>query len=170
MKEKITTFIDSLITYDYILFGSIFGLFILLIILGILLRKKIGLAIFIILLAFGLLFVGPIIGYIQMHQFLFKNSVELKSQKKLSFTNAIVVKGSLTNESKFHFSSCTIKASVTKSSKKELKNFIYSFKPFKKMSILQEDIAIGEIREFKMFIEPFTYTKDYNISLGAKCR
>ena len=161
---------NELITYDYILFGSVFVLFVLFIILGIVLRKKIFLAIFLIFLAFIILFAGPTIGYMKMHEFLFKNSVELISQKKLSFTKAVVLKGKLRNESKYFFSSCKITAEAYKVSKKKLKTFIYSFKSFKKMSILEHDVAVGETREFKMIIEPFTYSKDYNISLGARCK
>jgi uncharacterized membrane protein YcgQ (UPF0703/DUF1980 family) len=80
MKEKITAFIQGLISYDYILFASAFTLFILLIVASILLRRKVGLSIFVLLLSFSVLFLGPTIGYIKMHQFLFKNSVTLTSQ------------------------------------------------------------------------------------------
>ncbi len=170
MKDKINALIDGLITYDYILFGSVFGLFILFIILGIVFRRKTILAVFMILLAFIILFVGPTLGYIKMHEFLFKNSVELISQKKLTFTKAIVVKGKLTNESKYDFDSCKITATAHKVSKKKLKTYLYSFKSLKKMSILEYSIAVGDTREFKIIIEPFTYSKDYNISLGVKCK
>ena len=105
-----------------------------------------------------------------MHQFLFKNYTELISQKKLSFTQAVVVKGKVTNESKYLFSECKITASATKASKNKLKNILYSLKPFKNMSILEYDIAAGETRDFKIIVEPFTYSKDYNISLGARCK
>jgi hypothetical protein len=170
LKAKINTFIDGLITYDYILFGSVFGLFILFIIVGILFRKKTVLAVILILLAFSILFIGPTLGYVKMHEFLYKNSLKLTSEKRLSFTKAVVVKGELTNESKYNFESCKITASAHKVSKKKLKTFLYSFKSLKKMSILEYDIAVGETRAFKIIIEPFTYSKDYNISLGAKCR
>ncbi len=170
MKAKITAFIDGLIIYDYILLGSVFGLFILFIILGIVLRQKIALAIFIIFLSFVILLLGPTLGYIKMHEYLFKNSIELISQKKLLFTEAVVVKGKLTNDSKRFFKSCKITASAHKVSKKKLKTFIYSFKSFKKMSILEYDIAAGESRKFKIIVEPFTYAKDYNITLGANCK
>ena len=170
MKEKITTFVNGLITYDYILFGSVFGIFLLLLILAILLRNKLGLAIFILLLSFSVLILGPTLGYIKMHEYLFKNSTKLTSQKKLEFVKAIVVKGSLTNESKFDFKSCKITANVYKASKNELKNYIYQFKPLKKMSILEENISKGSTIDFKILVEPFTYSKDYNISLGAKCK
>ncbi len=170
LKTKITAFINELILYDYILFGSVFVLFILFIILGIVLRKKIGLAIFLILLAFIILALGPTLGYVKMHDFLFKNTTTLTYQKNLEFTQAIVLKGTLSNESKFNFTSCKITAKVHKASKNKYKNYLYKFKTIQKSSILEEDIAKGTKRNFKLFIEPFTYSKDYNLSLGAKCK
>jgi hypothetical protein len=169
MKEKITAFIQGLISYDYILFASAFTLFILLIVASILLRRKVGLSIFVLLLSFSVLFLGPTIGYIKMHQFLFKNSVTLTSQNKLNFVQAIVVKGTLKNESNFDFKSCKITASVCKSSRNKIRNYIYSFKPLANMSIFEKDIPKGESREFKMIVEPFTYSKDYNISIKSEC-
>ena len=38
------------------------------------------------------------------------------------------------------------------------------------IAIVEKDINKGETREFKLFVEPFTYSKDYNISIGARCR
>lgn len=170
MKGKITAFIDSLIMYDYILFGASFGLFLLFIILTIVLRKKALLATLFGLLSFSILILGPTLGYVKMHEYLFKNSTKLVSQKKLEFTNAIVVKGTLSNESKFDFSSCKITANVHKVSKNSLKNYIYKFKTLKKMSIIQENIIKNQTIDFKIIVEPFTYSKDYNITLGAKCK
>jgi hypothetical protein len=170
MKDKITAFIDGLIVYDYILFGSVFALFLLFIILAIVTRKKVGLAVFLTLFSFVLLFLGPIVGYVQMHKFLFKNSTKLVSQKKLNFTQAVVVKGTLKNESKFDFKVCKITASAYKVSGNAIKDKIFPLNPFKKMSILEYDIVKDELREFKIIVEPFTYTKDYNISIGASCK
>ena len=50
------------------------------------------------------------------------------------------------------------------------KDFILKLKPFKKMSILEYDILKGDVREFKIIVEPFTYSKDYNVSIGASCK
>jgi hypothetical protein len=170
MEAKITAFIDSLIVHDYILFGSVFALFILLVILGIVLRRKTTLAVFLIFLSFSLLILGPTLGYIKMHEYLFKNSTVLTSQKRLEFTQAIVVKGSVTNESKFDFESCKITAAAHKHTENSIKNYLFQFKAIKKMSILEHDIKKGEIRDFKIIIEPFTYSKDYNISIKADCK
>ena len=170
IKDKITAFIEGLITYDYILFGSVFTLFILFIILAIMLRRKMALSIFLILFSFIILTLGPTLGYIKMHEYLYKNSCKLVSQKKLSFTPAIVVNGTITNESKFDFSSCKITASVYKSSKNIIKKYIYPLKPLKEVSILEDNILKGETQKFKMIVEPFTYNKEYNISIKGSCK
>ena len=170
MKEKITAFIDSLILYDYILFGGSFFLFLLFLILALILRRKTNIASFFALLAFLVLFILPTYGYIELHNYLFKHSTKIISQKRLQFCDAIVVRGSLTNESQRDFKECKITANVHKASKNKYKNMVYQFKTIKKMSILKEDIRKGETTTFKILVEPFTYKKDYNISIGAKCR
>lgn len=170
MKEKITTFIEGLIQFDYILFGSSFVLFILLIILAIILRRTVALSLFVALLSFSTLFLAPTLGYIKMHEYLFKNNTQLISEQKLLFTEAVVVKGTLSNESKFNFKVCKITASAYKVTGNQVKDFIFPFSPFQKMSIEEEDIKIGETRDFKIIIEPFTYANDYNISLKADCK
>ncbi len=170
MASKISTFINELISYDYVLFGGVFVLFILLIIFGIWQRKKVGLAVFFISLSFLILILGPTLGYLKMHNYLFKNDTQLSSQKKLNFTQAIVVKGTLLNESKFDFQTCKITASANKISGNALKDYIFRFNPLKQMSILEYNVPKGELREFKIIIEPFTYSKDYNISVEAKCK
>jgi hypothetical protein len=170
MKHKISAFIEGLITYDYILFGTSFVLFLIFIILGIILRKKLVLTILFIFLAFVILLLGSTLGYIKMHDTLFKNSTELISQKRLEFTQAVVVKGRLTNESSREFTECKITASAYKVTSNKYKNYLKKLKPFKKMSIIEEYIAVSETREFKIIVEPFTYSRDYNISLGADCK
>ena len=121
-------------------------------------------------MAFSSILLGPTVGYVKLHEYLFKNSTELVSQKRLSFTEAIVIKGTLTNESKRNFSSCKITASVYKVTSNKLKNYLTKLKPFKKTSIIEDDIAMTQTREFKIIVEPFRYTRDYNISLGADCK
>lgn len=170
MKEKLTAFINNLILYDYILFGSVFLIFILFIILAIVLHRKVGVAIFLVLFAFATLLLGSTLGYIQMHKFLYKNSVTLTSQKKLNFTQAVVVKGTVSNESKFNFERCVITASAYKITKNKYKNMLMPFKPFQKATVVEENIPKGTTREFKMFIEPFTYSNEYNLSLEASCK
>jgi len=170
MKEKITAFINHLLVYDYILFSSAFALFLLFIILAILLRNRLGIALFFVLFGFATLLLVPSFGYIQMHKYLFKNTTELISYKQLSFVSAVVVKGKLTNDSKFNFKECKVTATVYKYTSNKLKNYIYKLKPLKKSSMLVHNIERNSTQEFKFIVEPFSYSKDYNITLGASCR
>ena len=170
MKGKILDFLHGLISYDYMLFGGVFVLFILFLILAIVLRSKIGLSIFLMLLAFTILIVGPTVGYKKMHEYLFSYTLSMTSQKKLTFTPAIVIKGTLQNSSKYDFKQCRITANVLKVSKNALREYMYSFKPLKKMSMIEYDIKRTQVREFKLIVEPFRYTRDYNISLQASCK
>jgi hypothetical protein len=170
LKEKILAFVHGLIVYDYILFGSAFFLFLLFIILAIVLRDRLKLALFCLLFGFAILMLVPTWGYIEMHNYLFKNNTQLLWQKRLHFSDAIVVHGVLTNESKFDFKECKVSAWAYKVTPNKYKNYIYKFKPLKKMSMLLTDVPKGETKPFKIIIEPFTYAKDYNVSLKADCR
>lgn len=170
MNAKVTAFVDGLISYDYMLFIGSFVLFIFFIILTILLRKKVVLALIFLLLGFLTLLLGPTLGYVKMHEYLFKNSVTLESFKKLEFSEAVVVKGRVVNESEFDFTSCKVTASAYKVTKNEYKNYLLKLKPFKKRSMLTSSIPKGGFYDFKLFVEPFTYSKEYNISLEADCK
>lgn len=170
MTGTISKFINELIIYDYILFGTIFLLFILFVALGILFRSRGAVAILLIVFAFAQLIVGSTYGYVKMHEYLFKNETAIASQKKLNFTQAIVLYGDIKNRSDRDFSSCQITAAVYKNTGNKIKDYILRLKPLNKMSIIEKGIAKDEKREFKMIIEPFTYGGDYNITLGAKCR
>ena len=170
MRDKINSIIDALIVEDYILFISIFILFITLIIFAILIRDKQSKSIILIIFAFLIITLGPTVGYSQMHKFLFKSELELVSEKKLEFTKAIVVHGKVRNISKRDFQSCKITATAYKKSSNELKNYILKLKPIQNSSIVQYDIFQNQIREFKMFIEPFVYTKDYEVTLKVSCK
>jgi len=167
---KLSLFIDNLIPYDYILFGGSFFLFILFIILGVLLRNNTIISILLLILAFAVVILGPTLGYLKMHEYLFKNEVSIVSQKKLTFTKAVVIEGKLKNISNTNFDICKIDFEAYKVSGNSIKDYIYKFKPLKKMSILKYDVAKGKTIDIKAILEPFTYSKDYNISVKASCR
>ena len=171
MKQKLIAFVDGLILYDYILFGAVGVLFILFLILAILLRRKVGLSVFSVLIAFLILILAPTLGYKMMHQFLYKNEVHITKIKKLEFTDALLVEGTLKNKSKMDFLTCNIQANAYKVTGKSIPDMIYPFKPFKKAYLkLDTIIKPSETKKFKLFLEPFHYSKEYNLSIGANCK
>lgn len=171
MKALIQDFISHLLIYDYLLFGGIIILFILLLIFAIILRHRMGWAIFFVLLAFGVLTAGPVAGYIALHAYLFQHTLLIHEVKALEFTEALLIKGDINNTSKRTFSECTVNAGVYKITHNRVIDPMYPYIPFKKGSLrVQKTIPPGESASFKLFVEPFRYTKDYNITLKADCR
>jgi len=170
MKSKITAFIDTLSLYDYALFGGVFVVFILVIILALIARKRILSSIFLILLAFAILFLGPTLGRKMMYDYLYKNTVTITSEKQLQFCDAIVVKGTLKNESKKDFKVCKIEVLVHKVSTSTLRNYVNNFKHIDGVVFYEEDISKGQEIKFKAIIEPFKYKKKYSLSIGANCK
>ncbi len=170
MKNKINAILDSLIVQDYILFSSVFVLFLVLMILAVYLRRKKNISRLLASSSFLILLLGPTFGYIQMHNYLFKNGIELISEKKLEFTKAIVIQGRVTNNSEYDFIECSIVATAYRKTPSEFKNYILRLKPIEKASIVLNNIKVSETKDFKMFIEPFNYEYSYEVGLEASCK
>lgn len=168
--NKILTFLNGLTNYDYALFGGIFLLFLLLLVITLLLRKRPLLSITVLLISIVTLLIGPIVGYIELHKYIYKNSCKVTDVKELQFTPAVIVTGTITNESKRDFSTCKISAKLYKVSHNKVLDKLYTLKPFKKMSIIEDNILRNETRHVKIIVEPFGYKHDYNVSIGADCR
>ncbi len=171
MKTYILDFIDHLLVYDYLLFGGIILLFILILGLAIFLRHHLALAVLLVLVAFGVLTAGSAVGYTMMHRYLFSNTLVLSQVKALEFTEALLIKGEIRNTSKRTFGECTVSVGVHKVSGNPYLDRIYPNIPFQKASLkVEEPIKPGKAAAFKLFVEPFRYTKEYNITAKADCR
>ena len=171
MKEKIIDFIHHLIVYDYFLFGGIFVFFLLLLVLAIAFKHKMGLAIFLVFLAFGVLTLGSVAGYIALHTYLFKHQILVREVKALQYTEALLIKGDVHNRSKRLFSECSVTVGVHKVSNNPYLDKVYPYIPFAKRTLkISEPIKPGESASFKLFVEPFRYSKEYNITIKGNCR
>lgn len=170
MKEKILVFLHSLTVYDLIYFGAVFLLFILLIVFVLFLRQRLIAALLLLLVAILEISLGPTIGFRFFHNTLFKNEIVLTKTKRLHFVKALVIKGKLKNISRFDFKSCLVQATVYKETHNKFKNLIFKLKPIKQADITIKDIPKGADGTFEFFIEPFTYKKDFNVSVKGVCR
>ncbi len=170
MKEQLLLYLHDLTKFDYIYFVAVFVIFILLILLVLLLRKKATLALSLLLIALLEISLAPTIGHSYFHTFLYKNSIELTKVKRLQFVKALVIEGKLTNESKFDFKSCRIEAKVLKETHNSFKNLVFRLKPITTQSIVVNDIPKGADVDFKFLIEPFNYSKDFNVSVSGTCK
>lgn len=170
MKQRLAAFIDQLTLYDYLLFGGSVLLFVLFLVLAILLRKRTGLAITCTLLAVMTILFVPTVGYVELNDYIYKHDVGITEIRPLEFSDALVVRGTLTNRSKRDFHTCTITAGAYKVAHNSVLDLLYPLNPFRSGSITKTNVLKGEKLEFKIFVEPFRYTKDYNVSIGATCR
>ncbi len=170
LKVTLQNFVATLHDYDYILFAISGGLFFLILLLAIILRHRTGLSLLLTFISFTIIIAGPIIGYNYIHATLFKTEISDLTIKRLEFSDAVVIKGNLTNLGKQPFHKCTITSKAYRGATNFLEEMVYPLKPFLKMSILkQEDINVSQSVDFKMILEPFTYSKEYNISVKANC-
>ncbi len=170
LRSTLESFIATLHTYDYILFGISGALFLLILLLAIVLRKKVGLSLFLVLLSFIIIIAGPTLGYQYIHATLYKTELTDLTIKRLEFSEAVVIKGTLTNLGKQSFNRCKISAKAYRGADNFLEELVLPLKPFQKMSILKEEkIDINNSIDFKMILEPFTYSKEYNISINVDC-
>lgn len=170
LKANLQAFISTLHTYDYIIFGAVGALFLLMLLLAIVIRQKIVASLFLIIFALILIVTGPIVGYKYVHAIIYKTEISDLLVKKLEFTEALVIKGTLQNLGKQGYSKCRISASAYKGASNFLEELVYPLKPFDKVSILkEEDLNITQSFDFKLVMEPFTYSNEYNISIEANC-
>ncbi len=170
LKSTIQSFVATLHDYDYILFAVSGGLFFLILLLAIVLRKKVGLSLLLILVAFVIIISGPILGYNYIHSTIFKTHISDLSIKRLEFSEAVVIKGTLTNLGKQAYKKCTLSSKAYRGATNFIEEIVYPLQPFQKMSIVkEEDINVSDNINFKMILEPFTYSKEYNISVKASC-
>lgn len=170
MMNQLSAYIGTLGTVDYLILGGSLLLFLLFLILALLLRTKRMLSLLLIFLAFAIIILLPTLGSQKLHDVIFKHTLSINEVRKLEFSEALVVKGLFENNSTLTFNACTLTAEVYKVTGNSMLDIISPLNPFQKGSIVLEDISPGQKADFKIFVEPFTYTDEYNISTGARCR
>lgn len=170
LKANLQAFVSTLHDYDYIMFGAVGALFLLLLLLAIVLRKRTITSLVLVLFALIIVVSGPIAGYAYVHSAVYKTEISELQVKKLEFTEALVIKGKLQNLGKQAYHKCTVSANAYKGASNFFEEMVYPLKPFQKVSILlEEDLNITQSLDFKLVMEPFTYSDEYNISMKANC-
>jgi len=170
MRERLLVFLHTLTLYDLLYIGAVFLLFILLVLLTLFLRRKITVALLILLFSILEISIGLTFGFGYFHDAIFKKSITITKAKKLHFVEAVVIEGKLKNESKFNFKSCKLTAIIYKETHNKYKNLLFKLKPLKSKSVTIKNIPKGDDIDFKFLIEPFKYKKDINVSVDGVCK
>jgi len=172
LKLSLLTYVKHFGLYDYLAFGWLLFTFLALIILASLIAKKSSVAsLFMIIIALILLVVSPFFIKLKLSEITRATTTEISLVKKLTFSDSLIVEGSITNHSTKDFSLCLVHTSVFKQTDAQgLKAFINRLKPIANQSILVKQTLLKEgVMEFQSVFDDFVYSGDVNASLSAEC-
>ena len=171
LKESLLTYIDHLLIYDYMAFGWLILIFLLLLFLSLgILRKKPILALFLIIFDFCFLIIAPFAIKWYLDDKLRPNETETTLIKQLKYSDALIVEGNVTNNSKFDFVTCKTHVDILKDYKNEYKNKLSFINPLIKRSILlKTPPKKAEKVTFRIVISPFEYKADFNVTAYSEC-
>ena len=172
LKLSLLTYVKHFGLYDYLAFGWLLFTFLALIILASLIAKKSSVAsLFMIIIALILLVVSPFFIKLKLSEITRATTTEINLVKKLTFSDSLIVEGSITNHSTKDFSLCLVHTSVFKQTDAQgLKAFINRLKPIANQSILVKQTLLKEgVMEFQSVFDDFVYSGDVNASLSAEC-
>lgn len=172
MKTKILHFIDTLSLYDYILFGGILTLFLILLVLAVLFHHKFKLAIAFVVMAFLLLTLAPFVGYMVLHNYLYAHTVTVSTVQDLQYSDILLLRGDIKNTSNQTLKQCTLTFGISKVSSVSLLNdHFYPYLPFRTQKItLTKEIKPDASESFKVLVEPFNYPKKVSVRVWSQCR
>jgi len=170
-KAYILNYIHHFSMYDYVAYAWLILIFFVTILLAIMVAKKSPLfSILILLISLTLLFAGPFVLKHYLDKFIRPTSSKTLEVKKLTFSDTLIINGSVTNLSKKSYSTCKINVAVIKSSKSDIQNFVNQLKPLLKQTIsINKPIEINVTKEFRAVFNNYTYSKDVNISIKSEC-
>jgi predicted small secreted protein len=170
-KAYILNYIHHFSMYDYAAYAWLILIFFVTILLAIMVAKKSPVfSILILIISLTLLFAGPFVLKHYLDKFIRPTSNKTLEVKKLTFSNTLIINGSITNLSKKSFSTCNVNVSVVKSSTSGIQNFINQLKPLLKQTIsIDKPIDVNTTEEFRAVFDNYSYSKDVNISIKSEC-
>jgi len=172
LKLSLLTYVKHFGLYDYLAFGWLLFTFLALIILASLIAKKSSVSsLFMIIIALILLVVSPFFIKLKLSEITRATITEISLVKKLTFSDSLIVEGSITNHSTKDFSLCLVHTTVFKQTDAQgIKAFINRLKPIANQSILVKQTLLKEgVMEFQSVFDDFVYSGDVNASLSAEC-
>ncbi|WP_067173108.1 DUF2393 family protein [Sulfurospirillum sp. UCH001] len=172
IKLSLLTYIKHFGLYDYLAFGWLIFTFLVLIILASLIAKRSAVAsLLLIIFALILLVVSPFFIKIKLGETIRPTTTEVNMVKKLTFSDSLIVEGTIYNASQKDFTICLVQTFVYKQvATQGLKAFINKLKPIANQSIfVKENLPKEGSLDFQSVFEDFRYNGDVNATLKAEC-
>jgi hypothetical protein len=168
LRHYLYYFFHSMEKLDYAAIGWSIFLSFLIMILGATLKKR-GLSYFFLFLGMLTLFFAPPALKILLDDYLRKSVVTIDRVKRLVYSHALLVEGTIRNAGKVDFSRCDLVLSVYRPNKTLgawtpwIKPLRVAIRPFDK------PLTKGEDQPFKIIVDDFPALQDFNVSLIGRC-
>ena len=169
LRQALKFYIEHFSWIDWVSYSWIFLLFLFMLFVSIYFigRSKI---LGILLLFFSLVFFGVGVFFVGnfLDSHLRTRSIEVVSQQRLSYTDALVVVVEISNLSKKNFKHCRVRLKFHYFDN-GYKKLLNSFKAFEKASMVVENLQVGETRRVNTVIDGFRANREYNITTNSEC-
>ncbi len=167
---EIREFFHNFLIYHYLFFGFLFLFSILLLLLGIVFRKKSTLSFLFYFTSFTSLFFAPFVGAFYLEEYLRGAALQNVKVSRLVYTQAIVVTAKLHNKGRTPLNTTHLLFSIVKKDNNSIREFINVLRPEKTEKItMQNSVAPGEsidvraVLDISQIKEPNTYTIYYKL-------
>lgn len=171
-KQSLGDYVYSLTIYDYVAFGWLAFLLIVIFSLSVMMmmRKKLRCSILLMLVTIFLIFAAPISIKLFLDKSVRKVAILDQNHTILNFSKSLIVTAKLENRGKIDLHKCYINSKVLKTPENFFKDILNYLKPIeKKTIILTEDLSQNQIKEFKVVFENFKYSENYDVIVKAEC-
>jgi hypothetical protein len=171
LRNYLSYYVETMHLYDYLALVALVILFLVFIVLAIKNHARIGRSVTYVLLSFATIIAGPVASNYFIAEYLYASQVYIEKIKDLEFSNALVIRGTVENIGHEPFTSCDIHAKVIRKGNNIVKEYAYKLKPmYRKKITIETTIAPTKHEKFKLYIEPFNTTREYNTTVESECR
>ena len=166
-----TPYLERLELFQLMILGFILLLFVLLFVLGMLLRNKGGIAMFLpIACSLLLLSFAPFLIELAMTRVFFPIKLELGANQRLSFSDSYFVDGAITNLAKRPIKSCILTITLTRRENNPLKRLQSRLKPtIVRKEIINKKLAPHESVPFQYLIDRPAIEGNIHPHISAAC-
>ncbi|MGP1579672.1 MAG: DUF2393 family protein [Wolinella sp.] len=166
-----TPYIERLELFQIAILGFILLLFVLLFVLGMLLRDKGGIAMLLpIACSLLLLSFAPFLIELAMTRVFFPIKLELKTNQRLAFSDSYFVDGTITNLSKRPIKSCILTITLARGENNPLKKLQSRLKPaIVRKELINKKLALHESVPFQYIIDKPAIEGNIHSHISAAC-
>lgn len=173
LKISFLFYLKNLSLYDYLALGWLVITFFILIFLAILVaRKSSALALLLIIISLIIFIIAPFLIKMKLNDYLRPVQTEVRSVKKLTFSDSLIIEGQIKNNATKDFTKCLVQTSILKdlNSTNTFKSYRNELKPIVNKSIIvEQSLRKEDFIEYEIIFDDFDYAGNVLAHINAEC-